>query len=204
MQILCVDRDAALPLTLQLLPELLLGAGPRLDERDLSALVRGARDHDFYARELVPGAGLLKAMMDRLVCADGGNPDPRSTHGKQLAGNGIRPTPLRPSRSRPPTQPSGEQPPDNLPDFGAEIPMGRPSQLAEFAPIYVLASGESSYATGQVYVQRGRGAGWAVASRQQYCSQIDFSEKLSQIVSIFQSYMRDPLSPNGDQSSRTV
>jgi multimeric flavodoxin WrbA len=28
----------------------------------------------------VPGA--LKAMMDRLVCADGGNPDPSSTHGK--------------------------------------------------------------------------------------------------------------------------
>src|SRR5206468_2353987 len=28
----------------------------------------------------VPGG--LKAMMDRLVCADGGNPDPTSTHGK--------------------------------------------------------------------------------------------------------------------------
>jgi len=28
----------------------------------------------------VPGA--LKAMIDRLVCADGGNPDPSSTHGK--------------------------------------------------------------------------------------------------------------------------
>jgi multimeric flavodoxin WrbA len=27
-------------------------------------------------------AGPLKAMMDRLVCADGGNPDPTSTHGK--------------------------------------------------------------------------------------------------------------------------
>ena len=25
----------------------------------------------------------LKAMMDRLVCADGGNPDPSSTHGKK-------------------------------------------------------------------------------------------------------------------------
>jgi multimeric flavodoxin WrbA len=29
----------------------------------------------------VPGG--LKAMMDRLVCADGGNPDPTSTHGKK-------------------------------------------------------------------------------------------------------------------------
>src|SRR5438477_353522 len=27
--------------------------------------------------------GLLKSMMDRLVCADGGNPDPSSTHGKR-------------------------------------------------------------------------------------------------------------------------
>ncbi len=25
----------------------------------------------------------LKLMMDRLVCADGGNPDPTSTHGKE-------------------------------------------------------------------------------------------------------------------------
>lgn len=31
----------------------------------------------------VPGG--LKAMMDRLVCADGGNPDPTSTHGKKAA-----------------------------------------------------------------------------------------------------------------------
>jgi multimeric flavodoxin WrbA len=29
--------------------------------------------------------GPLKAMMDRLVCADGGNPDPTSTHGKTAA-----------------------------------------------------------------------------------------------------------------------
>jgi multimeric flavodoxin WrbA len=31
----------------------------------------------------VPGS--LKAMMDRLVCADGGNPDPSSTHGKNAS-----------------------------------------------------------------------------------------------------------------------
>jgi multimeric flavodoxin WrbA len=29
--------------------------------------------------------GPLKAMIDRLVCADGGNPDPTSTHGKNAA-----------------------------------------------------------------------------------------------------------------------
>ena len=31
---------------------------------------------------------VLKLMMDRLVCADGGNPDPTSTHGKEAAGEG--------------------------------------------------------------------------------------------------------------------
>ncbi len=30
-------------------------------------------------------ASPLKLMMDRLVCADGGNPDPSSTHGKAVA-----------------------------------------------------------------------------------------------------------------------
>ena len=29
--------------------------------------------------------GVLKLMMDRLVCADGGNPDPTSTHGKEAS-----------------------------------------------------------------------------------------------------------------------
>ena len=28
---------------------------------------------------------VLKLMMDRMVCADGGNPDPTSTHGKDAA-----------------------------------------------------------------------------------------------------------------------
>jgi multimeric flavodoxin WrbA len=35
----------------------------------------------------------LKAMMDRLVCADGGNPDPSSTHGK--ARSNSRAGPIR-------------------------------------------------------------------------------------------------------------
>jgi hypothetical protein len=96
-------------------------------------LGRGARDHDCYARELVPGAGLLKAMMNRLVCADGGNPDPRSTSWQATrrqchSANAVAPGPVSP-----PIQPSGGQPPDNLPDFDAEIPMGRPGQPAEFA-----------------------------------------------------------------------
>jgi len=39
-----------------------------------------------------------------------------------------------------------------LPEFGANTPMGRPGQPAELAATYVmLASNEASYSTGQVY-----------------------------------------------------
>ncbi|MGH9570384.1 MAG: SDR family oxidoreductase, partial [Candidatus Angelobacter sp.] len=42
--------------------------------------------------------------------------------------------------------------PDKLPTLGSSIPLGRPGQPAELGPVYVLlASQESSYATGQVY-----------------------------------------------------
>lgn len=44
------------------------------------------------------------------------------------------------------------QPPEKLPGFGKDTPMGRPGQPAELAGIYVLrASDESSYSTGQVF-----------------------------------------------------
>jgi len=39
-----------------------------------------------------------------------------------------------------------------VPDFGSEVPMGRPGQPVECAPVYVqLASQESSITTGEVY-----------------------------------------------------
>lgn len=51
-----------------------------------------------------------------------------------------------------PLQVTGGQPADKLPEFGAEQPMKRPGQPAQPAAVYVLlASPESSYATGQVY-----------------------------------------------------
>jgi NAD(P)-dependent dehydrogenase (short-subunit alcohol dehydrogenase family) len=71
---------------------------------------------------------------------------------KQLAKKGIRVNAVAPGPIWTPLQPSGGQMPDKLPEFGANTPMGRPGQPAELAPIYVLlASGEASYATGQVY-----------------------------------------------------
>ncbi len=75
---------------------------------------------------------------------------------KQLAPKGIRVNSVAPGPVWTPLQPSGGQPPDKIPEFGKETPMGRPGQSAELAPIYVLlASEESSFATGQVYSATG-------------------------------------------------
>jgi NAD(P)-dependent dehydrogenase (short-subunit alcohol dehydrogenase family) len=79
---------------------------------------------------------------------------------KQLAKQGIRVNAVAPGPVWTPLQPSGGQMPENLPEFGADTPMGRPGQPVELAPIYVLlASQDSSYATGQVYGAEG-GRGW--------------------------------------------
>lgn len=71
---------------------------------------------------------------------------------KQLAPKGIRVNAVAPGPIWTPLQVSGGQPPDNIPTFGKQTPLGRPGQPVELAGIYVLlASPESSYATGQVY-----------------------------------------------------
>jgi hypothetical protein len=71
---------------------------------------------------------------------------------KQVAGKGIRVNAVAPGPIWTPLQPSGGQLPEKLPDFGAKVPLGRPGQPAELAPIYVLlASQESSYVTGETY-----------------------------------------------------
>jgi NAD(P)-dependent dehydrogenase (short-subunit alcohol dehydrogenase family) len=71
---------------------------------------------------------------------------------KQVARKGIRVNAVAPGPIWTPLQVSGGQPPEKLPQFGAETPMGRPGQPVELAPIYVLlASSEPSYSTGQVY-----------------------------------------------------
>lgn len=71
---------------------------------------------------------------------------------KQLAPKGIRVNAVAPGPVWTPLQPSGGQKPEKIPEFGAKVPLGRPAQPAELAPIYVLlASQESSYVTGEVY-----------------------------------------------------
>ena len=71
---------------------------------------------------------------------------------KQVASKGVRVNAVAPGPVWTPLQPSGGQPQEKIPDFGAEVPMGRPGQPAELAPVYVLlASQESSFVTGEVY-----------------------------------------------------
>jgi NAD(P)-dependent dehydrogenase (short-subunit alcohol dehydrogenase family) len=71
---------------------------------------------------------------------------------KQVAEKGIRVNAVAPGPVWTPLQTSGGQTPDKIPEFGAKMPLGRPGQPAELAPIYVLlASQESSYVTGEVY-----------------------------------------------------
>jgi NAD(P)-dependent dehydrogenase (short-subunit alcohol dehydrogenase family) len=75
---------------------------------------------------------------------------------KQLAPKGIRVNAVAPGPFWTALQVTGGQPPEKLPSFGADTPLGRPGQPVELAGIYVLlASPESSYATGQVYAAVG-------------------------------------------------
>ena len=75
---------------------------------------------------------------------------------KQLAPRGIRVNAVAPGPFWTALQVSGGQFPDELPDFGADTPLGRAGQPVEIAPIYVLlASDEASYITGEVYAATG-------------------------------------------------
>ncbi|MFZ5781085.1 MAG: SDR family oxidoreductase [Pseudomonadota bacterium] len=75
---------------------------------------------------------------------------------KQLAPKGVRVNAVVPGPVWTPLQVTGGQSPDNLPNFGANTPMGRPGQPAELAGLFVLlASPEASYSTGQVFAAVG-------------------------------------------------
>ena len=71
---------------------------------------------------------------------------------KSVAEKGIRVNAVAPGPFWTPLQPSGGQPPEKIPTLGQQVPLGRPGQPAECAPIYVLLAGqESSFVTGEVY-----------------------------------------------------
>ncbi|MBE7211107.1 MAG: SDR family oxidoreductase [Gluconacetobacter diazotrophicus] len=69
----------------------------------------------------------------------------------QLLDRGIRINAVAPGPIWTVMQPAG-QPPEMVPEFGAQLGYGRPGQPAELAPAYVLlASQEASFVTGEVY-----------------------------------------------------
>jgi NAD(P)-dependent dehydrogenase (short-subunit alcohol dehydrogenase family) len=69
---------------------------------------------------------------------------------QQLAPKGIRVNVVAPGPVWTPLQAAGGQPPENLPQFGRQTPLGRAAQPAELAPAYVfLASAESGYVSGE-------------------------------------------------------
>ena len=71
---------------------------------------------------------------------------------KQLIKKGIRANVVAPGPFWTPLQSSGGQPQEAVMKFGEQVPLGRPGQPVEIAPVYVLlASQEGSYITGEVF-----------------------------------------------------
>jgi NAD(P)-dependent dehydrogenase (short-subunit alcohol dehydrogenase family) len=70
---------------------------------------------------------------------------------KNLVDKGIRVNAVAPGPIWTPLNPFGGQPPEKIPEFGKDTPMGRPGQPNEVAPSFLfLACEDSSYMIGQV------------------------------------------------------
>src|SRR4051812_33252710 len=70
---------------------------------------------------------------------------------QNLVKKGIRVNGVAPGPIWTPLNPSGGQPPEKIPEFGKDTPMGRPGQPNEVAPCFLfLACEDASYMTGQV------------------------------------------------------
>jgi len=70
---------------------------------------------------------------------------------KNLVEKGVRVNGVAPGPIWTPLNPSGGQPPEDIPEFGKSTPMKRPGQPNEVAPSFLfLACEDSSYMTGQI------------------------------------------------------
>ena len=77
---------------------------------------------------------------------------------KQFAERGIRVNGVAPGPIWTPLQVSGGATQEKLQNFGSKTPLGRAGQPAELGAIYVLlASGDASFSTGQIYGAAGGG-----------------------------------------------
>ncbi|MCW6508656.1 SDR family oxidoreductase [Lichenifustis flavocetrariae] len=71
---------------------------------------------------------------------------------RQVISKGIRVNAVAPGPFWTALQPSGGQTQEKVEKFGSSVPMGRPGQPVELAPVYVLlASQEGSYISGETY-----------------------------------------------------
>lgn len=112
-------------------------------------------------KHMPPGASIINSTSIQSYQPSAGLLDYASTKGaitsftkglaKMLIDRGIRVNGVAPGPIWTPLQQSGGQPAKKLPEFGENVPIGRPGQPAELAPVYVyLASQESSYVTAEI------------------------------------------------------
>ncbi|HTL89080.1 MAG TPA: SDR family oxidoreductase [Leptolyngbya sp.] len=94
-----------------------------------------------------PSAGLVDYAMTKSAIVS----FTKSTS-KQMIEKGVRVNAVAPGPFWTPLQPSGGQTQEQVAKFGTKVPLSRPGQPVEIAPVYVLlASQEASYITGEVY-----------------------------------------------------
>ncbi len=107
-----------------------------------SAIVNTASSNAYNPSEIIIDYSLTKAGIANLT----------KSLAKQLLPKGIRINAVAPGPFWTPLQVCGGQPMSAVEKYGTTVPMGRPGQPAEIAPVYVtLASTEGSYITGQIY-----------------------------------------------------
>ena len=118
-------------------------------------LTQAARDH------LKPGSAIINCTSITMYKGSEALLDYSSTKGaitaftrslsQNLVKDGIRVNAVAPGPIWTPLNPFGGQPPEKIPEFGKDTPMGRPGQPNEVAPSFLfLACEDSSYMTGQV------------------------------------------------------
>jgi NAD(P)-dependent dehydrogenase (short-subunit alcohol dehydrogenase family) len=110
---------------------------------------------------LKQGSAIINCTSETMYAGSAGLLDYSATKGaitaftrslaKNLVKKGIRVNGVAPGPIWTPLNPSGGQPPERIPEFGKDTPMGRPGQPNEVAPSFLfLACEDASYMTAQV------------------------------------------------------